>query len=116
MKDSTFSLDDGFFDGFSRLPQACKIWANAPNFDCTILEDKYRRVFELDVEQKFPLLFFTWRDCRTIKDLAWQDPEAVPVFDVGVKHDARADSVSQALMVQAAYLALGLSQAKFDTF
>ena len=41
------------------------IWANSPNFDCTILENAFN-VCELDI----PWKFWNLRDCRTVYDLA----------------------------------------------
>lgn len=97
-----------FFEGHSAYPQACMVWAKDPDFDCVILDHAYRAVGELNNWQ-----FWQNRSVRTIQDLAWPEgQEQRPDFHagVGVKHDARADAVSQALMVQAAYLKLGLSK------
>lgn len=102
--------DDIFFPGHSQLPQACMVWANSPNFDCVILEHACKQVGE-----QFPFRFFQYRDLRTLKDLAWPNgPDTVPKFQFGVKHDARADAVNQALVVQAGYLELGLAKPKYD--
>lgn len=106
--------DELFFSGHSQYPVACMVWANSPNFDCVILEHACKQVGEV-----FPFKFFQYRDLRTIKDLAWPaGPDAVPKFASGVKHDARADAVNQALVVQAGYkeLGLSLSDVTFDTF
>jgi hypothetical protein len=106
--------DDKFFPGHSQLPLACLVWANSPNFDCTILEHACASVGEV-----FPFRFFQYRDLRTLKDLAWPGgPDDVPKFQYGTAHDARADAVNQALIVQAGYkeLGLGLSDVKFSTF
>lgn len=116
-KDRQPILDNVFFQGFSQLPQACAIWAKSPDFDCKNLEDKYQRVHELDVEKQFPLPFYQFRCVRTIQDLAWPGgPDDIPKFDVGVKHDARADAVVQAMVVQAGYKQLGLADATYDNF
>lgn len=115
--DRSIHLDDRFFVGHNSMPQACAVWAKSPDFDCKNLEDKYQRVYDFDVERKFPLPFYKFRCVRTLQDLAWPGgPDDVPVFDVGVKHDARVDAVVQALTVQAGYLKLGLAGAKYDSF
>lgn len=106
--------DDKFFNGHCQYPQACVVWANSPDFDCKILEYACREVGEV-----FPFQFFQYRCLRTLKDLAWPNgPDSVPKFAAGVKHDARADAVNQALVVQAGYKALGLStqDVQYSTF
>jgi exodeoxyribonuclease VIII len=106
--------DDKFFAGHSQYPIATTIWANSPNFDCTILEHACRQVGEV-----FPFKFFQYRDVRTLKDLAWPNgPDSIPKFASGTKHNALSDAVSQALIVQAGYKQLGLSteNISFSTF
>jgi len=99
--------DDLFFAGHSQYPIACQVWAKSPDFDCKIME----HVCNLLGEQ-FPFRFYEWRCVRTLQDLAWPDgPDARPTFKFGTAHDARADAVNQALMVQAGYKELGLSTA-----
>jgi hypothetical protein len=97
--------DDKFFAGHSQFPVSCLVWANSPDFDCKILEHAFQRV-----EDMFPFRFFQFRCLRTLKDLAWPNgPDSIPKFATGAKHDAMADAVNQALIVQAGYKALGLS-------
>lgn len=106
--------DDKFFHGHSQFPISCLVWANSPDFDCKILERAFARVGD-----QFPFKFFQYRCLRTLKDLAWPNgPDSVPKFAGGTKHDAMADAVNQALVVQAGYKALGLSAADvtFATF
>jgi len=114
LADRAPELEDDFFPGFSKFPIACALWAKSPDFDCAKLRHTADRVGET-----LPLRFFQWRCVRTVQDLAWPEgPDARPVFKAGVAHDARADAVQQALMVQAAYKELGLSKSnvKFDKF
>jgi len=106
--------DDKFFYGHSQTPISCLVWANSPDFDCKILEYAFERVGD-----QFPFKFFQYRCVRTLKDLAWPDgPDSVPKFAAGVKHDALADAVNQALVVQAGFKQLGLStqDVQFSTF
>lgn len=101
-----------FFPGHIDLPQACKIWAKSPDFDCKILEHAGKRV-----DEWMPLGYHEWRCVRTVQDLAWPDPDDAPNFE-GVAHDARIDAANQALLVQAAYrqLGLGIPEVKYDTY
>lgn len=106
--------DDKFFNGHSQLPVSCIVWAKSPDFDCKILEHACEAVGET-----FPFKFFQYRCVRTLQDLAFPNgPDSVPKFQYGVAHDARADAVNQALVVQAGYKALGLStqDVTFSTF
>lgn len=100
-------LNDVFFEGHNQFPQACLLWAKDPDFDCVILDHAYSVCGELNTWQ-----FWQSRSVRTVQDLAWPEgPESRPDFHagIGVKHDARADAVAQAMGVQAAYKRLGLS-------
>ena len=109
-------LDDTFFQGHSQLPQACAVWAKSPDFDCKNLEDKYKRL-DGDKFGKFPLPFFQFRCVRTLQDLAWPGgPDDIPKFQTGTKHDARADAIQQAMVVQAGYRELKLADGTFDNF
>jgi exodeoxyribonuclease VIII len=107
--------DDLFFQGHSQFPLACMMWAKSPDFDAVILSHAFKTFKEID-----PFAFWQRRCVRTIQDLAWPNgPETRPDFHagMGVKHDARADAVAQAMTVQAAYLKLGLSQkTQFSSF
>lgn len=110
-------LDDLFFQGHSQLPQACAVWAKSPDFDCKNMEDKYQRVYDFSVEQRFPLPFYQFRCVRTLQDLAWPGgPDDIPKFQTGTKHDARADAIQQAMVVQAGYRELRLADGTFDNF
>lgn len=107
--------DDMFFQGHAQYPQACMLWAKSPDFDAVILSHAFRATGEIN-----PWAFWQNRCVRTIQDLAWPDgPDTRPDFHagIGVKHDARADAVAQAMCVQAGYRQLGLSApAQFSTF
>ena len=99
--------------GFADLPQACLLWAKSPDFDCKILEYAYDSTGERLSQN---LGYHSYRCVRTVTDLGFPDPDDVPEF-AGVKHDQRADAVNQALIVQAAYRNLGLTEGtRFDTF
>lgn len=100
--------DDWFFHGHSHFPQASMVWAKSPDFDCVILANAYAKTNEIN-----PWAFWQYRCVRTVQDLGWPEgPDTRPDFHAGagVKHDARADAVAQALCVQAAYRELGLSK------
>jgi exodeoxyribonuclease VIII len=108
-------LDNKFFNGFSQYPIGCILWAKSPDFDCKILENACKAVGE-----QMPMKFYQYRCVRTLQDLCWPEgPSTRPIFKFGTAHDARADAVNQALMVQAGYKELGLNNkqdVKFDTF
>ena len=107
-------LEGKFFPGHTQYPIACALWAKSPDFDCKILESACRAVGE-----SMPMRFYQYRCVRTLQDLAWPDgPDSRPTFAYGTAHDARADAVNQALMVQAGYMQLGLSKSDvtFSTF
>jgi hypothetical protein len=107
-------IDGKFFPGHQQYPVACRLWAKSPDFDCKILEHACAQV-----KERMPMRFFQYRCVRTLQDLAWPNgPDDRPVFNTGTLHDASADVVNQAMMVQAGYVQLGLaeSEVKFDTF
>lgn len=91
-----------FFEGISQLPEATSFWAKDPDFDMVLL----RYVYDL-LNIPLPWKFWECRSVRTIQDLAWADPGDRPKFAAGTLHDARADAISQAMLVQAAYKELG---------
>lgn len=66
---------------------ADEIWANAPSFDCNVLEAAYDAV-----EAPVPWQFYEERCYRTLKNL----PCAVEVERDGDHHDALDDAVHQA--------------------
>lgn len=104
-------VDKEFFSGLSELPPASTFWAKSPDFDMKILEHAYAAV-----GLQPPFRFYQYRCVRTLQDICWPNGDDRPVFRAGVLHDARADAVSQAMMVQAGYHRLGLSHdlAVFD--
>jgi exodeoxyribonuclease VIII len=107
--------NDWFFNGHSAYPQGSMLWAKSPDFDCKILDHAFSVTKEIN-----PWAFWQYRCVRTVQDLAWPEgPDTRPDFHagVGVKHDARADAVAQALCVQAGYQQLGLSKpAQFSSY
>jgi hypothetical protein len=68
------------------------VWANSPNFDCTILENAFK-VCNIEV----PWKFWNLRDCRTIYDLGKVNLKSI---NNNNKHDAISDCYSQILCVQ----------------
>ena len=112
--DRNAELERKFFPNWSGFPVACIVWAKAPDFDCKMMEAAAAFCGE-----KFPFMFYQYRCVRTLQDLAWPNgPNDVPKFAAGTLHDARADAVNQALVVQAGYKELGLakSDVTFSTF
>ena len=91
-----------FFPGHSEIPQACRVWAKGPDFDCKILEESYSRL-----NMFFPFKFWEYRCVRTVTDLGF--PNGDPPVIEGIAHDARHDAIGQAMVVQFAYEALGLA-------
>jgi exodeoxyribonuclease VIII len=108
--DRNADLERKFFPGWSSYPVACILWAKSPDFDCKIMENACKAVNE-----RMPMMFFQYRCVRTLQDLCWPDgPDSRPKFKFGTAHDAAADAVNQALMVQAGYKELGLSNKETD--
>jgi len=68
------------------------VWANSPNFDCTILENAFN---SCNIE--IPWKFWSLRDCRTIYDLGKVTLNTIKNDN---KHDAISDCYSQILCVQ----------------
>ena len=68
------------------------VWANSPNFDCTILENAFN-VCNIEI----PWKFWNLRDCRTIYDLGKVNLKTITNNN---KHDAISDCYSQILCVQ----------------
>lgn len=75
-------------------------WANSPSFDLSILNYALR-INELE----FPLPYYSERDVRTLKAIAWPNNE----YKLHNGHNALDDAKNQARLVQAAYYTLGLS-------
>lgn len=76
------------------------IWANAPSFDCRILET----AFEI-INYPYPIHFRHERCFRTLKALV---PGIEPEF-VGVKHNALDDAVHQAVWAERIFGAMRLN-------
>jgi hypothetical protein len=102
-------VDKQFFDGLSALPRASRFWAKDPDFDMQLMRWYYEHP-KLDGHS--PWKFWECRSVRTMQDLAWPGGSADrPSFKVpGVAHDARWDSIQQAMTVQAAMRRLGLAK------
>lgn len=87
----------------SPIPQF--VWANSPQFDCTILRHACEKT-----KAMYPFHYALERDLRTLEDIAWPDGEIPkPAHTGNVKHNAADDAVAQAIRVQNAYHQLGLS-------
>jgi len=98
-----------FFSGLSDLPKASRFWAKDPDFDMQLMRHYYEHP---DLSAKMPWEFWQCMSVRTVQDLAWPDgSHDRPSFKVpGVAHDARWDSIQQAMTIQAAMRRLGLSK------
>jgi exodeoxyribonuclease VIII len=96
----------GRFDfDVAKYPVAKLLWAKSPDFDAKMLEYAFDRL-----GLRNPFSFKDYRCVRTLQDLGWPNgPHTRPDFAVGTAHNAQVDAVSQAMMVQAGYLQLGLS-------
>lgn len=117
-KDRGTYVNKQFFDGLSSLPKASRFWAKDPDFDMQLMRWYYEHP-KLDGHS--PWKFWECRSVRTMQDLAWPGGSSDrPSFDVpGVAHDARWDSIQQAMTVQAAMRRLGLAKdqdVKFDNW
>lgn len=92
-----------FLRGNGKNPIVSTLWAKSPSFDLAILHNAYKAM-----NQQKPWPFYIERDVRTLQHLAWPDGDA-PKINVGTKHSALDDSLSQALVVQLGYRKLGLA-------
>ena len=75
-------------------------WANSPSFDIALLKhvlDRYN--------MRWPFPFYTERDVRTLKAIAFPNND----YQLNNSHNALQDAINQATLVQHAYLALALS-------
>lgn len=89
-------LSDWLTDNAESL-KTLKVWANSPSFDCTILKSAFERI-GIDI----PWNYWNERDVRTIKEVSL----AVTGFsrgieNIGVKHNALDDAISQVALVSA---------------
>jgi exodeoxyribonuclease VIII len=100
-----------FFPGLSDLPKASRYWAKDPDFDMQLMRYYYEHP---DIQKgiEMPWKFWECRSVRTVQDLAWPGgSDDRPTFEVpGVAHDARWDSIQQAMTIQAAIRRLGLAK------
>lgn len=78
-------------------------WANSPSFDLNII----RHACSV-TKIPFPLQYWSERDLRTLKAIAYPSGNA-PNCHSGPAHNALQDAVAQALLVQHGYRRLGLS-------
>jgi hypothetical protein len=102
-------VDKQFFEGLHALPRASRYWAQDPDFDMQLLRWYYEHP---KLNAQSPWKFWECRSVRTMQDLAWPGGSSErPSFEVpGVAHDARWDSIHQAMTVQAAMRRLGLAK------
>lgn len=102
-------VNETFFDGLSSLPRASRYWAKDPDFDMQLMRWYYEHP---ELGGQAPWKFWDCRSVRTMQDLAWPGgSDDRPSFEVpGVAHDARWDSIQQAMTVQAAMRRLGLAK------
>jgi hypothetical protein len=82
------------------------VWARSPDFDCSILQSACKAT-----ATKYPFPFYMQRCVRTAIELAFPNGDDPKFREAGLKHDARDDAVTQALIVQACYQALHLCSA-----
>lgn len=80
---------------------ACKVWANGPQFDVSILEAVYHAV-----QLPAPWYYRAPRDFRTITDAAGMTHD--DFCNYGTAHNALDDAIAQAMTVCEAYKRLGL--------
>lgn len=78
----------------SFIKDSSHIWANSPDFDCTILGEAFNR-FEMDI----PWKFWNTRDCRTLFDLGGVSKLNMPTGD---EHNALYDCYRQIVGVKQA--------------
>lgn len=78
----------------AQRPALTHVWANSPNFDCTITERAMRAL-----KITWPFKFYQYLDLRTIKFAAYPDGDC-PKIGVGTAHNAVDDAIRQALTVQ----------------
>ena len=89
-----FALND--FCTFYNAHNPKTVWGNGPSFDCAIMKDA--------LGDRCPWQFWEERCVRTVKDLAFPKKADVPVFDIGLdKHNAFADAIMEAMLIQACY-------------
>ena len=75
-------------------------WANSPSFDIVLLKYILNRY-----NLHWPFPFYTERDVRTLKAIAFPNND----YQLNNSHNALQDAINQATLVQHAYLALALS-------
>lgn len=92
-KDAPFfggtSLDEALNVVEDEIGGANCVWCNGPAFDFAILEHAFKQA-----DRAFPAKFWTARDCRTAKMVAW-DPD----LKNETPHDAQADAIFQAKQI-----------------
>ena len=86
----------------NRESKPTRIWANSPDFDCSILSHAVRSIGGM-----WPFHFADNRCVRTAKELAYPDNDH-PLIRVtrGVAHNALDDAMEQTLLVQNCYYRL----------
>jgi len=84
-----------FLSSFLENPSV-KVWGNGATFDISMLEDLFRQL-----RIKIPWKFYNVRDVRTVVAMAEGIIDRSDIPFIGIKHDALADAVHQAVYVSA---------------
>lgn len=97
-----------------------EVWANDPNFDCTILENWWVRIKPQRMTTEwlqYPFNFRHYRSFRTLRSLSKDMDVEVARVDPGVAHNALSDATAQARYVinQKKNFHLNLSRAATPT-
>ena len=79
------------------------VWANDPSFDCILLRELARRAGCM-----IPWTFRAERSFRTAVSMVSAKTGVTESFHWGVQHNALDDAISQAVVIQRCYKALGL--------
>lgn len=85
-----------FLDRFLDNEGDVKVWGNGATFDISMLENLYR---QLGIT--IPWKFYNVRDVRTVVAMAEGIIDRADIPFIGIKHDALADAVHQAVYVSA---------------
>lgn len=72
-----------------------KVWANGPDFDLVLIQTAYRLC-----NLKNRLIYWNYRDVRTLRDIAFPNSRVVPGVPSYFKHNALNDASNQAIGVQ----------------
>lgn len=84
-------------------PTCTRVWANSPDFDCSILAHACK---ELGII--WPFKFWETRCVRTVKELAYPEGDFPHVEMDGPAHEPLADAKKQVIQVQHSFYVLGV--------